>query len=156
MKKLLCLLLALISLIPAAFAEESAYVTRKVAFEDGFTLEIPSDWVCYALDPSLADSGFAYCLGSTDGKRMMYIQRWPSDQNTLDALRTTIENREEITLNESDISDDSNFVFYSFNDADACGCMTLYEDTVLNFIFMPQSDPSTMLIAAFLTATAEF
>lgn len=155
MKRLICFLLALMLLIPAAFAEESAYVTREVAFEDGFTLEIPSDWVSYTLDPALADSGFIYCLGSEDGERLMYIQRWSTSLTTLDELRASLGTREEIELHESDASA-ADFIFYSFTGADASGCMTLFDDTVLNFIFLPQSDPSTMLIAAFLTSTAKF
>ena len=156
MKRLLCLLLTLMLLIPAALCEDAAYVTRKVAFEDGFTLEIPSDWVSFALDPALTDSGFIYCLGSADAEKLMYIQRWPADASTLDELRASIEDREEIKLHESDASADGDFIFYSFVDSDASGCMTLFDGAVLNFIFQPQSDPSTMLIAAFLTSTAEF
>ena len=145
MKKLLCCLLALISLIPMAIAEDTAH-SVNVTFEDGFTLSLPAGWVSYEVSPGLAADGFIYCLGSADGAQLMYIQRWATDLSTSDALHTALEAREEIKLSAADPS--NGFWMYTFNEGDCSGCATLFGGSILNLLFMPQSDSETMLIAA--------
>ena len=147
MKKLLCCILALISLIPFAIAEETI-ASAGVTFEDGFTLSLPADWVCYAVDPALADEGFIYCLGSADGEHLMYIQRWATDLDSLEALAAYLETREEIELRFTAAEATNGFLMYNFVDVDCSGCATLMEDSILNLLFMPQSDSESMLIAA--------
>ena len=150
MKKLLCCLLALLALIPAALSEKADIV--NVTFEDGFTLSLPADWVSYEVSAELQESGFIYCLGSTDGAQLMYIQRWNTDIATIEDLRSALELREEIKLSATQASND--FLLYSFTDADCSGCAALLNDSILNLLFTPQSDSEMMLIAA--TALASF
>ena len=145
MKRLLCCLLALISLIPMAIAEETIEPVN-VTFEDGFTLSLPADWVSYEVDPALQESGFIYCLGSADGAQLMYVQRWATDLTSIDELRTALEAREEIKLSASDAS--NGFLMYSFTGADCSGCAALFNGSILNLLFTPQSDSEMMLIAA--------
>lgn len=150
MKRFLCCLLALLILIPAAFAEQADSV--NVTFEDGFMLSLPVDWVSYEVAPELQENGFIYCLGSADGAQLMYIQRWTTDIADIEALRSALESRDEIKLSTAQASDD--FLLYSFNDSDCSGCAALLDGSVLNMLFMPQSDSQMMLIAA--TALASF
>lgn len=148
MKKLLCCLFALLALVSPVFAE-TASETVHLAFEDGFSLSLPADWVSYAVDPSLADIGCIYCLGSADGTRLMYIQRWKSDLDTLDALAASLEERTEIELRSTNTSEAGEpFLMYCFTDVDASGGMLLLEGSILNLFFTPQSDDALMLTAA--------
>lgn len=148
MKKFLCCLFALLALISPVLAEPASE-TVHLTFEDGFSLSLPADWVSYAVDPSLADMGCIYCLGSADGARLMYIQRWKSEYDTLEALAASFEDRNEIELRSTNISESGeSFLMYSFTDADASGGMLLLEDSILNLFFTPQSDDALMLTAA--------
>lgn len=148
MKKLFCCLLALLALISPVLAEPTSE-TVCLAFEDGFSLSLPADWVSYAVDPALADIGCIYCLGSADGTRLMYIQRWKSDLDSLEELAASLEDRNEIELRSTNTSESGeSFLMYSFTDADASGGMLLLEDSILNLFFTPQSDDSLMLTAA--------
>lgn len=148
MKRLLCCLLALISLIPFTLAEEP-YDSVNVTFEDGFTLPLPADWVSYAVDPALAEQGYIYCLGSADGAQLMYIQRWSTGLTDMGSLREAMASRDEIELRDSE-NTDGDSLFYSFTAADASGCMLLYESSILNLVFTPQSDANLMLTAAMI------
>lgn len=144
MKRLLCCLLALMMLIPVCLAEEP-FDSARVTFEDGFSLSLPADWVSYAVDPALAELGYIYCLGSVDGERLMYIQRWAAGVTDIEALSAHLESRDEIELR-SDANGD--FLMYSFVGADCSGCATVLDGSVLNLLFLPQSDSENMLIAA--------
>lgn len=145
MKKLLCCLLALISLISMAIAEEPA-PSVNVTFEDGFSLSLPADWVSYEVDSALAENGYIYCLGSADGAQLMYIQRWATDLATIDDLRVALDARDEIELSAAEAS--NGFLMYSFSGADCSGCAALFNGSILNLLFTPQSDSEMMLIAA--------
>jgi len=156
MKKLLCCLLALISLF-AFCSAEGLYDSVQLTFEDGFTLRLPSDWVSYEVAPELAESGYIYCLGAADGSQLLYIQRWASDMESIDDLAAALEGRSEIKNHTTGVSDSGTpFLMYNFADADASGCMQLFDGSILNFIFTPQSSNDLMLTAAFLIATAQF
>lgn len=148
MKKLLCCLLALLALMTPILAE-STPETVRLTFEDGFSLSLPADWVSYAVDSALADGGYIYCLGSADGAHLMYIQRWKTDLNTIEALTASLEDRAEIELRSSNTSESGEaFLMYSFVDRDASGGMLLLDGSILNLIFTPQSDDALMLAAA--------
>jgi len=148
MKKLLCILLTMLMLIPFA-AAESHYESVTLAFEDGFSLSVPSDWVSFPLTEEQQASGFIYCLGSADAARLMYIQRWNTDYASLADLQSDMEQRPEIVLRSSNES----FLMYNFSSGDCSGCMTLLNGDVLNLLFLPQSDPENMLIAATIATT---
>lgn len=152
MKKLLTFLLTLLMLCAPALAE-APYESVRLEFEDGFALSLPADWVSYAVSPELAEAGYLYCLGSADGARLMYIQRWNTDCADLDELRALLEDRDEILLR-SDM-DDSAFLMYNFAEQDCSGCATLLNDSILNLIFLPQSDADNMLIAATILESYE-
>jgi hypothetical protein len=100
------------------------------------------------VDPALADEGFIYCLGSADGKHLMYIQRWATDLTSIEDLAAYLETREEIELRFTAAEATNGFLMYNFAGVDCSGCATLMEDSILNLLFMPQSDSESMLIAA--------
>ena len=85
----------------------------RLTFEDGFSLSVPADWVSYEVPDELADEGYCYCLGSTDGERLMYIQLWPTSCEDLDALREMLSVRDEIVLREGS-EDQTDFLMYNF------------------------------------------
>lgn len=148
MKKLICLLLALLALTAPALAESNPETVR-LAFEDGFSLSLPANWVSYAIDPALNDDGCIYCLGSADGAHLMYIQRWNTSLDNLDALAASLEGRNEIELRSNSASESGEgFLMYNFVDSDASGGMLLMDGSILNLIFTPQSDDALMLTAA--------
>lgn len=150
MKKLFCILLVLLALISAAHAAPASDFVH-LEFEDGFSLSIPSDWVSFPITPDLAEDGYIYCLGSADVSRLMYIQRWPTDCATLSDLRTVLSERSEIILRPSPDS----FIMYQYAEGDCTGCMTLFSGDILNLLFLPQSDPQTMLLASAILQSAE-
>ena len=154
MKKMVCCLLALIALIAPATAEDVCDSVR-VAFEDGFSLSLPADWVRYDVAPELSEAGFIYCLGSADGARLMYVQRWNTGCADLSELEASLSSRPEIELRTS-VSDgeSAGFLTYNFTDADCSGCATLFDGTVLNLLFLPQSDAENMLLAATIMESA--
>ena len=148
MKRWICTLVALALLAVSAFAE-MPYESVRIEFEDGFALSLPADWVSYEVPEDLNDQGFLYCLGSADGARLMYIQRWSSDCADLAALQAELEQQDEIVLRSSlESVSGTPFLMYNFADTDCSGCLTLLDGDVLNLLFLPQSDDSTMLIAA--------
>lgn len=152
MRRLLISILALLILGSFALAE-APYESVRVAFEDGFALSLPADWVSYEVTEDLAQEGYLYCLGSADGTRLMYVQRWKSDCADLGELRTALEDRSEIVLRSEE--EENTFLMYNFAEQDCSGCATLLEDSVLNLIFLPQSDPENMMIAATILESYE-
>lgn len=147
MKKLLCGMLICI-LLTAACAE-TLYDCVRIRFEDGFSLSVPADWVSYEVSDADAANGYLYCLGSADGSRLMYIQRWASDYACVEDLQAALETREDIVLRSASTTGNGvEFLMYNFSEWDASGCMTLYGGSVVNLLFIPQSDAENMLIAA--------
>lgn len=152
MKKMLISLLALLTLGAFALAE-APYASVRLEFEDGFALSLPADWVSYAVTPEQADAGYLYCLGSADGARLMYIQRWNTDCADMGELRAALEDRDEIILRSD--GDESAFLMYNFAEQDCSGCVTLLDGSILNLIFLPQSDAENMMIAATILESYE-
>lgn len=147
MKKLLCVML-IFTLLSAACAE-TLYDCVRIRFEDGFSLSVPADWVSYEVSDTDAAHGYLYCLGSTDSSRLMYIQRWAADYASIEDLQTDLETSENIVLRSASVTGNGiEFLMYNFSKYDASGCMTIYEGSVVNLLFLPQSDPENMLIAA--------
>lgn len=146
MKKLLCCILILLICTAGA---EALYDTVRVTFEDGFSLSVPSGWVSYQVCEENRQNGYLYCLGSPDGSRLMYIQRWAAEYTDLEALQADLEACPNITLRSASVNANGvEFLMYNFGDCDASGCMTFCEDSVINLLFTPQSDTENMLIAA--------
>ena len=143
MKKLFCILLAVLCLMSAASASEF-YDSVTLGFEDGFSLSVPSDWVSFGVTPELAEQGYLYCLGSADAANLMYIQLWHGNYADLDALQADMEQRAEIVLRSSN----EGILMYNFSEGDCSGCMTLLNGNILNLLFTPKSDPENMLVAA--------
>lgn len=147
MKKLLCAML-IFTLLSAACAE-TLYDCVRIRFEDGFSLSVPADWVSYEVSDTDAAQGYLYCFGSADGNRLMYIQRWAADYASIEDLQTDLETSENIVLRSASVTGNGiEFLMYNFSEYDASGCMTIYEGSVVNLLFLPQSDPENMLIAA--------
>lgn len=143
MKKIICCIFAL--LLALAALAEAPDASMRVTFEDGFSLELPDDWVSFEVDSAAANAGVLYCLGAPDASKLMYVQRWASDFAALSDLENAVEARDDLQLRSSVASD---FVMYNFIDADCTGCMTLFNGSVLNLIFLPQSSSDFMLTAS--------
>lgn len=153
MKKILVCLLALLMLGSFAFAE-MPYESIRMEFEDGFALDLPSDWMRYDVDAELADRGFIYCLGASDASRLLYVQRWAADYATLSELQEDLAAQENVSIG-ANISENATFLMYTITDSDCSGCMTLFDGSVLNLLFTPQSDAENMLIAATIIESYE-
>lgn len=158
MKKIICMLLALMLMGCAAFAQEVApeqasasavpveFIT--IGFEDGFCLSLPSDWLHYPITEDMANDSVLYCLSSADASRWLYIQSWETDCTNVQDLHALIseiaqpENSGIYSFNQTD------FVVYDLVDSDVSCCSVLLNGGALNFVFTPQSDSDFMLIAA--------
>lgn len=152
MKKIICCLLAALLLGTCALSE-ALYESVQLRFEDGFSLSVPADWVSYEVAPELEEDGYLYCLGSADGARLMYVQRWGTTCQTMDELQSLLEQRQEIVLRAA--AEDSPFLMYNFSESDGSGCATLLNGDILNLVFIPQSDAENMLIAATIMESFE-
>lgn len=154
MKRILGCLLAVLLLSAAALSETSADTVR-LEFENGFSLSLPSGWVSFAVAPELKEAGFAYCLGSTDAAHLMYIQHLEGEYANFDALRAVFETRPEIVLRSTvEAASGRPFLLYNFAEEDCSGCAALYEDSVINLLFLPRSDADFMLTAAAIIDSA--
>lgn len=152
MKKIICMLLALLLTGCAAFAQEVStqapveFIT--IGFEDGFSLSLPDDWMHYPISAEMADDSVLYCLSSADASRWLYIQSWETDCKNVQELHALIsetakpENSGVYSFNQTD------FVVYDLMDSDVSCCAVLLNGGALNFVFTPQSDSGFMLIAA--------
>ena len=125
---------------------EPSYLT--LAFEDGFSLELPADWLHYEVSDEMAQSGVLYCLSDAAANRWLYIQSWSTDCADIDALCALI--RETAQPQTSGVYEfnGTQFVVYDLTDEDVSCCAALLNDRVLNFVFTPQSDSDFMVIAA--------
>lgn len=150
-KKTLCLLLLAV-LFALPVSAENAESSVQVQFEDGFSLQLPTDWVSFEVTSEMAESGVIYCLGNADASRLLYVQRWSAPFSDLDALRAELESASNVVLRSAD--SDSPFLMYNLADSDASGCIALFADGVLNLLFTPQSDTDYMLVAATIMESA--
>lgn len=132
-------------------AAEPTYLT--LAFEDGFSLELPADWLHYEVSDEMAQSGVLYCLSDAAANRWLYIQSWSTDCADIDALCALI--RETAQPQTSGVYEfnGTQFVVYDLTDEDVSCCAALLNDRVLNFVFTPQSDSDFMVIAARIIGT---
>ena len=124
-----------------------------LAFEDGFSLELPADWLHYEVSDEMAQSGVLYCLSDAAANRWLYIQSWSTDCADVDALCALI--RETAQPQTSGVYEfnGTQFVVYDLTDEDVSCCAALLNDRVLNFVFTPQSDSDFMVIAARIIGT---
>lgn len=172
MKKTLCALLALlcltagsgatalaeatetpkteeIEIVPVQLTTEAPAAESSVllGFEEGFALELPEGWKCYAPDAEMRENDVSYCLSDADGARWLYIQRWTSDRADIEALNRQIEQEAQPRTSGVYNYNGVDFVVYDLAEGDVSCCATLLNGDVLNFAFTPQSDREYMLIA---------
>ena len=132
---------------------DAAQDAVTLAFEDGFSLELPADWLHYEVSDEMAQSGVLYCLSDAAANRWLYIQSWSTDCADIDALCALI--RETAQPQTSGVYEfnGTQFVVYDLTDEDVSCCAALLNDRVLNFVFTPQSDSDFMVIAARIIGT---
>ena len=132
---------------------DAAQDAVTLAFEDGFSLELPADWLHYEVSDEMAQSGVLYCLSDAAANRWLYIQSWITDCADIDALCALI--RETAQPQTSGVYEfnGTQFVVYDLTDEDVSCCAALLNDRVLNFVFTPQSDSDFMVIAAQIIGT---
>ena len=132
-------------------AAEPTYLT--LAFEDGFSLELPADWLHYEVSDEMAQSGVLYCLSDASGERWLYIQSWITDCTDVNALCALIQETSQPQTSGVYDFNGTQFVVYDLTDADVSCCAALLNGRVLNFVFTPQSDSDFMVIAAQIIGT---
>lgn len=149
MKKFFCALMVLSMICSFAMAEESV----RLGFEDGFSLELPADWLHYNVDGTMADRGVLYCLSDAAAERWLYIQSWESGCESVDELLDLV-NESAAPVNSGKYNfNGSEFVVYDMQEGDVSCCATLLNGDLINFVFTPQSDPDFMVIAAQVIGT---
>lgn len=124
-----------------------------LAFEDGFSLELPADWQHYEVSDEMAQSGVLYCLSDASGERWLYIQSWTTDCADIDALCALIQQIAQPQTSGVYEFNGTQFVVYDLTEGDVSCCAALLGDRVLNFVFTPQSDSDFMVIAARIIGT---
>ena len=124
-----------------------------LAFEDGFSLELPADWLHYEVSDEMAQSGVLYCLSDAAGERWLYIQSWTTDCADIHALCTLIQQTAQPQTSGVYEFNGTQFVVYDLTEGDVSCCAALLGDRVLNFVFTPQSDSDFMVIAARIIGT---
>ena len=135
--------------------EEAAAEQPRVtlAFEDGFSLELPADWLHYEVSDEMARSGVLYCLSDAAAERWLYIQSWTTDCADIDALCALIRETSQPQTSGVYEFNGTQFVVYDLTEGDVSCCAALLDDRVLNFVFTPQSDSDFMVIAARIIGT---
>jgi len=144
MKKLLCVLLALMMICSFAMAED----TVKLGFEEGFKLELPLGWLRYIPDDEMKNQNVLYCLSDAEGKCWLYIQSWESECANVDALLEMVNSGAEPASSGKYNFNGSEFVVYDLEEGDVSCCATIMDGKILNFVFTPQSDAEFMATAA--------
>ena len=132
---------------------DAAQDAVTLAFEDGFSLELPADWLHYEVSDEMAQSGVLYCLSDAAGERWLYIQSWTTDCADIHALCTLIQQTAQPQTSGVYEFNGTQFVVYDLTEGDVSCCAALLGDRVLNFVFTPQSDSDFMVIAARIIGT---
>lgn len=162
MKKILCLLLALLMMMGMACAEptdavetpetsplatEAPAASVILGFEDGFSLELPAGWMYYTITAEMAAQGVLYCLSDESAQRWLYIQSWNTDCQDIDALQDLIDRSAAPQTSGIYTFNGTDFVIYDLVEGDVSCCAALLDGRVLNFVFTPQSDAAFMATA---------
>ena len=137
----------------AAEEPDAAQGSVTLAFEDGFSLELPADWLHYEVSDEMAQSGVLYCLSDAAGERWLYIQSWTTDCADIHALCALIQQTAQPQTSGVYEFNGTQFVVYDLTEGDVSCCAALLGDRVLNFVFTPQSDSDFMVIAARIIGT---
>lgn len=164
MKKILCMLLALLMLLGMANAEPAATEAPAapeasaaptpapaapvvLGFEDGFSLELPAGWMYYTITEEMAAQGVLYCLSDESAQRWLYIQSWNTDCTDIDSLQDLIDRTAMPQTSGIYTFNGTDFVIYDLVEGDVSCCAALVDGRVLNFVFTPQSDAAFMATA---------
>lgn len=177
MKKFLCIMLALCCICCAALADEIEILPVEietpaaeapieesetpvgeaeaitVAFEDGFSLELPADWQFYPLNAEMAEMGVIYCLSDAGGERWMYIQSWQSECEDMEALLEIISAASDPGNSGIREFNGCKFIIYNIAAENISCCAAMLGDQVLNFVFTPQNDMDFMAQAVKIIGT---
>ena len=137
----------------AAEEPDAAQSAVTLAFEDGFSLELPADWLHYEVSDEMAQSGVLYCLSDAAAERWLYIQSWTTDCADIHALCALIQQTAQPQTSGVYEFNGTQFVVYDLTEGDVSCCAALLGDRVLNFVFTPQSDSDFMVIAARIIGT---
>lgn len=119
-----------------------------LAFEDGFTLQLPEGWLYHEVSDEMAAQGVYYSLSDSTGVCRLYIQSWLSDCADMNALKELIDRTTAPQSSGVYAFNGTDFVVYDLSEGDISCCAALKDGRVLNFVFTPQSDPDYMLTAA--------
>ena len=127
-------------------APQSAGV--RLAFEDGFSLELPEGWLCHRLSEEMAEKGVLYCLSDAAGAHWLYIHRWSTDCEDMNDLSALIERASHPQTSGVYNFNGTDFLLYDITEGDVSCCAALMDGYILNFVFTPQSDADFMAAAA--------
>ena len=129
--------------------------TVKMAFEDGFSLQLPEGWLYHPVAQDMADQGVVYCLSNAAGTGWLYIQNWNTDCADMDELKELIDRTTEVQTSGVYDFNGTGFVVYDLTEVDVSCCAALVDGRVLNLVFTPQSDADFMAVAAQILNTFE-
>ena len=147
MKKMICLLLAILLCAACACAEQGGTFTLR--FDEGFSLRLPEGWVSY---PAMGE-GVRYALGDGSGARYLYILAQPTELEDFDALRAAIGESSRCQATSALDLNGQPFAAFIAADLNASGCATLLNGEQLTFLFTPQDDTEYMLAVAEIMAS---
>ncbi len=147
MKRMVCLLLALLLCAACCRAEESR--TFVLCFDEGFSLRLPEGWVSYPA----AGEDVRYALGDGSGARYLYILAQPTPLEDFDALRDAIGKSSHCQATSALDLNGQPFAAFIAADLNASGCATLLNGEQLTFLFTPQDDTEYMLAVAEIMAS---
>jgi len=151
MKKLLCIISAMLLLCFCASAQEAD--TFTLWFEEGFSLDLPQGWVSYPTDASAQLSDIRYILSDSEAQRYMYIMYRPTTFADIAALDSAVAADEAFDKTGDLVFDGCSFIAFAMPGQDLSGCMTLHDGHLLTFVYSPQSDSEYMMLAASIMDT---
>jgi len=154
MKKILALVLVLVSLFSCAAVAETAVELVPITFEDGFQIALPGDWVELELSDEEYEAGIFFAAASPDGANSVQIS-W----NALEA-EITIEDVQADLVGSypgAAVVELNGIPFVGFTDTenDLNGFTTLdaVEPGLYTFWFTPASDEAFYETAGAILAT---
>jgi len=151
MKKLICMLLALLILSCPVIAQSAE--TFTLWFDEDFSLDLPSDWVSYPVSAGDKANDIRYILGNSEGTRHMYILSRPTVYSSIEALNEAVAADEIFEKTGDLVFDGYSFIAFALPGQDVSGCMTLHNGNLLTFVYSPQSDSEYMMLAASIMDT---
>lgn len=146
MRKLLAAVLAATLMLCSAVAEEIAFL--RVEFPQGFSLELPADWVQYPVAEEDAQAGVLHLLGDASGEKVLYIEAIQAQYADVQALLQAAQAAPGLENTGIYAFGGVEFVIVDLPEENLSGCLTLLHGQTMAFLFHPLADSDFMMEAA--------